>query len=221
MNKFNRYQICATLCIAIFIVSFSICVLSRDRHGYRISIDNYYDTIGDSDYASGELTKGQLKLCYDILADEVTSFKGSDYSVPGYSISAVNIDRLRAVNKVCRAAWMIAVISFVAFIYSFILLSKRRLYMPLAYGSAFAAFLTSLMALIILISKNPLLKGIKNMILFKNYSYFVEGDIVRRLIPPSLARVLGIEFLIIELIVIMVFVFLNYLVKRSGRPHEF
>ena len=221
MNRFNGYQICATFSIAIFIVSFSICILSLDRHGYRISVDNYYKTLSDTDYASGELTKGQLKLCYDILADKVTGFRSQDYQIPGYEVSAVNTDRLKALNKACRAAWMIAVISFVTFVYCFILLSKRRLYMPLAYGSAFATLLTSLGALMILLSKNTLLRGIRNMILYKNYSYFVEGDIVRRIITPDFARILAIEFLVIDLVVILVFVIVNLLVKLSGKPHKF
>lgn len=221
MNTFNRYQLCATISIAIFIVSFSICVLSRDRRAYRISVDNYFESLSDSEYVSMGLKREQLVLCYDILADEVTSFKGSGYEVPGFVISAENIDRLKRINTACRAAWMTAVISFVAFIYCFILLSRRRLYMPLAYGSAFATLITSILALVVLLSKNPLLKGIKNMILYRNYSYFVEGDIVRSLFVPNFARILIAEFLIIECIVIMVFVIANYLIKRSGRPHEF
>ena len=221
MNRFNKYQIWATFCIAVFIISFSVGVLSRDRHGYRLCIDKYYNAIIDTDYAQGELTKGQLKLCYDLLADKVTSFSKHDYQLPGYAVSAENVTRLKAINRVVRASWMIAVISFVGFVYCFLLLSRRRLYMPLAYGSALAALLTSVGALIMLLSHNSLLRGIRNMILYRNYGYFVDGDIVRRLLVPDLARVLGIEFLIIDFIVIMIFVLLNQLIKRSGRPHEF
>lgn len=221
MNRFNKYQICATLCIAIFIVSFSIGVLSRDRKVYRIALDNYYVDIEEEEYANGELTKHQMKLCYDIIADKTTSMKSGSYDIPGYSISAVNIDRLKSINTAVRAARMIAILSFVGFVYCFILLSRRRMYMPLAYGSAFATLLTSLGALVILLAKKGLLKGIRDMILYNNYSYFVEGDIVRRLLIPDFARMIGIEFLMIDLFVILVFAVANYMIKRSGRPHEF
>lgn len=221
MNRFNKYQICATLCIAIFIVSFSIGVLSRDRKVYRIALDNYYEDIEEDEYASGELTKHQMKLCYDIIADKTTSMKSANYDIPGYSISAVNIDRLKSVNTAVRAARMIAMLSFVGFVYCFILLSRRRMYMPLAYGSAFATLLTSLLALTILLAKKGLLKGIRDMLLYNNYGYFVEGDIVRRLLIPDFARMIGIEFLMIDIFVILVFALLNYMIKRSGRPHEF
>lgn len=221
MKRLNRYQLCATLCIAIFIISVSVCILSRDRKAYRYSLDKYYDRLSETEKTELGLTKDEMISCYDELADDVTSFFEKSYQQKEHEIAAVNVDRLTAINKYVRGAWLIAIFSAVGFVYCFIVLSRRRLYMPLAYGTAVSAFFTSLLAFFYMLSKRALIKGVRKMILYKNYDYFVSGDIVRKIIPPSFARALLGKFLMIEATVMLLFFIAHLIVVRSGRPHKF
>ena len=221
MKRLNRYQIFATLFIAIFIVSVSVCILSRDRKTYRYSVNKYFDSMSSEEKQSLKLDREEMTDCYNELADKVTSFFKKDYQLSEHDISAVNVDRLSAINRYIRGAWLIAVFSAIGFVYCFIVLSRRRLYMPLAYGTAVAALLTSLMTLRYMLSKRALIKGVRRMILYGKYDYFVSGDIVRMLIPPGFARALLVRFFMIEATVILIFLLVHWIIIRSGRPHKF
>lgn len=218
MDKYKKYQLIASICVALFIVNFSICILAMNRSVYKVCADNY-------DFAPNEgaaaITGFEARLNYEQLADDFTSFFKSDYSLPGYEILGANTERLNALKTYYRWAWIISILSFAGAVYSFIILSKRRYYMPLLYGGVLSALMTSVNAFILLKSDNEVCRGIRNMVLNSDYSYFKDGDIITRLMPDDFAMWMALAYLLIVFLLILVMVLIRLFIIYCGRPHKF
>ena len=210
MDKYKKYQIIASICVMLFIVNFALCLLVMNRSVYKkCVVDNE------------NITSFEAELNYEQLADEFSSFFNSNYELPGYEISSENVDRLNDMKVYYRWAWVISILTFIGAVYSFIILSKRRYYMPLLYGGVLAAFLTSLNAFIVLSSDKPVLEGIRNMIFREDYSYFAEGDVLLKLLPPDFARLLALTYILLVMILVFAMVIIRWLIIYCGRPHKF
>lgn len=194
----------------LFIVSFALCLLVMNRSVYRRCAED-----------NENITRFEAELNYEQLADDFAAFFKSDYELPGYEILDVNKNRLNDMKAYYRLAWVISILTFAGAVYSFVILSKRRYYMPLLYGGVLAAFLTSLNALILLKSDRPIPEGIRNMILRSDYGYFAEGDILTKLLPFDFARNMALAYILLVFVLILVMVFLRLFIIYCGRPHKF
>lgn len=188
MDKYRKYEITAAVCVAIFIVSFSLVLLVSNRSVYSLCYDKYYeelteiygDNIGDKALAPLE-----AKENYEQIADGFSSFFKSDYSGVSYKLSDRNVKLLGRLKGYYRFAWIASIMSFAGAIYSFIILSKRRNYMPLLTGGLAASFLTVFNAFVIGMSKGSTLSGVKNMVMYGDYSYFPDADVIVWCMPPK------------------------------------
>lgn len=218
MDKYKKYQFIASICVAMFIVSFALCILVMNRSVYNKCAENYKFKDENSDVVLSEF---EAKLGYEQLADDFTSFFKGGYSIEGYDILGANVERLNTLKSYYRWAWVISILSFGGAVYSFIILSKRRYYAPLLYGGLLAAFLTSTNAFFVLKSDKNVLQGIRNMIFSEDYSYFITGDIVTRILPPEFARFLSLTYILIVFILILVMVLIRRFIIYCGGPHKF
>lgn len=218
MDKYKKYQFIATICVALFIVNFSICLLVMNRSVYNKCTEDYEFVSDDGNPA---ITVFEARLNYEQLADDFTSFFKSDYSLPGYEILGANIERLNDIKTYYRWAWVISILSFAGAVYSFIILSKRRYYMPLLYGGVLSALMTSVNAFILLKSDNEVFRGIRNMVLNADYGYFKTGDIITKLIPDGFAGWMALTYLLIVFLMILAMVLIRLFIIYCGRPHKF
>lgn len=229
MDKYKKYQYTATFGVAFFIVSFALCLLVMNRSVFERCVKDYEARfpVGSENLQSHSpdavvmMSAFEMQLVYEQVADSFSSFWGRTYPVVGYEISSQNVDRLNRLKGYYRLAWIVAVISFFGAVYSFVILSKRREYMPFLYGGVLAALLTSLNALLIMSSKGGLLSGIRGMILHEDYSYFADGDILQTILLPELARNLALLYILFVFVLILIMVFIRFIIIFSGRPHKF
>lgn len=239
MKSYLKHQIIASICVAIFIICTALIILvlgvnrviyERCVAGYeaeavipeRMDSETINTNVDGEGNANGAIMTGvEAKLYYNQLSKEFASFFSSKYSLPGYDIASGNVDRLNRLKVFYRLAWVLAVVSLIVFLKNFVVLSNRRLYMPFCYGGALAALLTSVNALFIMCSHNTMIKDIRNMILRQDYRYFIEGDILKTLLPPEFARGLAIGYIFLVLFLILLMILIRWLIIFSGRPHKF
>ncbi len=224
MKKYNKYQIIATICIALFIISFSLCILAMDRHVYGWCYEDYVDTLHETygeEIGDKALSKFEAEQNYNQLADGFTKFFGSDYPDTSYDITKENIEKLNKLKGYYRLAWIVVVLSIVGMVYSFRELSRVRMYMPLLYGGILASFLTVLNAVIIMLSGSDTLTGVRNMVMHGDYSYFSDMDLIRWILPPDYGMALAFAYLCIVFILIILAVLIRAIIIFCGRPHKF
>ena len=228
MDKYKKYECMASVCVAVFILSAALCILVMNRNVFTLCLhnaDGMYATVTDardSDAADGvAMSEFEIQMNYQQLADDFSSFWGKDYEISGYEITTANKDRLNDLKRYYRLAWIFAIISFAGAVYCFIILSKRRLYMPFLYGGVLAALITSIQAVIFMVSDAPVKSGIRRMILQEDYSYFSEGDILRSLFPPEFARYQAFAYLLIVFGLILLMALIRGIIIFRGRPHRF
>lgn len=227
MDRYKLYRISASFFVAFFIVNFAVLVLSRLDFIHEKSYKAYYQAMITEEEGTKEKQEGILLspfeagLNYQKLSDEFNSFFGSDFAFEGYDISKDNVKALKELKTHYRWAYFFSIVSFVAMIYCFGYLHKRRQYMPLLYGGAIATFFTVINFVRICFAKEGVLLGIKNMIFHRRYDYFGDGDIMRSLLPPEYAMYLGIAYLAIVAILVLIFAIIKAVIIYCGRPHKF
>lgn len=217
MNQeyYRRLQWIASLCIAVFIVHFALCMLVMNRSVYKHTKADYAQT------GTVAISKAEAELYYEQVADSFSSFFKGDYEIAGYSLTETNKKQLNTLKGYYRLAWIVSIVSFGCGAYCIGKLWRRRETMPLLYGSAGGALLTSIFALRIVLSDKPVLGGIRNMIFRGDYSFFSEGDLLRDILPAAFARNLAFYYLGIVTIEILCFVLLRMVIRFSGRPHKY
>ena len=217
MNKYKKYEFLATICVMAFILSMALVVLTKNKSIYTFTLN--HSSVSRTEVSG--MSDFELKVGYEQLADDFSSFWKKGYEVSGYTIAKVNVAKLNALKAYYRAAYVFAIISFITGVYCFIVLSKCRLYKPFLYGSALAVFVTSLEALIIMRSDRPVLLGIRNMVLKEDYSYFADGDVLKTLLLPEYARFLALSYIALVFIMILIMVLIRGFIIFRGRPHRF
>ncbi|MBE5943609.1 MAG: hypothetical protein E7258_01685 [Lachnospiraceae bacterium] len=221
MNRYTLYQVLASLCVAAFIVSAALIILSKNRSIYVRCYDNYIDTLEEQGQGDNVLSSFEAQLNYEHMAEGFSTFFGGDIEFSGYPISKNNVEKLNQLKFYYRLAWIVVVISFIGGIKCFYELSKRRLYKPLLYGGLLSAFFTVIQVFVIFMSKEGTLFGLKNMILKGDYNFFAEGDILIGMLPPDFARILLLAYILIVFILILAMVLVRWFIQYCGRPHRF
>ncbi len=217
MNQdyYRRFQWIASVCVALFIVHFALCMLAMNRSVYKYTGADYAQT------GTATISKAEADLYYEQVADSFSSFFKGDYEIAGYSLTQENVEKLNTLKGYYRFAWIVSIVSFCGGIYCFCKLWNRRETMPLLYGSAGGALLTSLLLLRIVMSGKPIFAGIRDMIFRGDYGFFAEGDLLRDILPEAFARNLALCYLGIVAIEILCFVLLRAAIRFSARPHKY
>ncbi len=224
MDKYKKNEIIATVCVAFFIINFSLCLLVANRSVYGMCYDKYYKSIvsvyGDN-IEDKALAPDTAKKNYESIADSFSAFFKSDYSLEEYKLSGKNIKMLGRLKGYYRFAWIMSVICLAGAVKSFTLLAKRRNYMPLLYGGLMASALTVLNAFIIGISGNRTLSGIRNMVMHGDYSFFPDADAIVWGLPPKFGMSLALLYLGIVFGMILLAALIRSFIMFLGRPHRF
>lgn len=225
MNNYRLHQIIATVSVAIFILCTSLCILVQNRSIYEKTNNEYRKLTEQTEAVQEEedftVTQFESEVNYNQIADEFSAFFGNDYKLIGYEISHTNVERLKELKNYYRWAWVFAMASFIAGIRSFIVLSKRRLYMPLVYGGMGAAFMTTLFTVIMACSENGMGGYIRRMVFERDYSYFSGQDALVKFLPPEFANRLLIAYIVIVLLLILAMLLIRGIIIYCGRPHRF
>lgn len=138
-----------------------------------------------------------------------------------YKLSDRNVKLLGRLKGYYRFAWIASIMSFAGAIYSFIILSKRRNYMPLLTGGLAASFLTVFNAFVIGMLKGSTLSGVKNMVMYGDYSYFPDADVIVWCMPPKFGMGLALLYLGIVFGMILFAALIRSIIVFLGRPHKF
>ncbi len=226
MDRYKTYRILASFFVAFFIINFAVLILSRCDFIHERSYEAYYNRqiqrTTEAEKREGILLSPfEAGLNYEKISKQFNAFFGNDFSFQGYDISKDNVTALREIKTYYRWAYFFSIISFVGMIYCFAFLHKRRQYMPLLYGGALATFFTVINFVRICFARDGVLLGIKNMIFYKRYDFFGDGDIMRSLFSPEFAMCLGIGYLVIVASLILLFAIIKAVIIYCGRPHRF
>ena len=73
----------------------------------------------------------------------------------------------------------------------------------------------------LLLSKKEVFKGLREMIFKKDYSYFVKGDLVLKVIGGNYAAYMFIGYIVFFIIILLFMLFLKWFIAFLGRPHKF
>lgn len=226
MNRYTKNQIVATFAVAFFILSVSLCVTVRDKRLYIKCYNTYIESvekeqINGSDNTGDKFSLVEAELYHNNLRDDFKSLFKNKYDLINYELLRSNTEKLNHLKTYYRIAWIVALVSLITGSYAFYNLSKRRLYMPFLYGGILAAFLSSINAIRFFICRGGTLFALKNMILHRDYSYFDEGDVLLKLIPPEYAMYMARYYLFQVFLWIIIMVLVRRIIVNMGKPHKF
>lgn len=221
MDRYIKYQIIASICIALFVISTAVQILAHDNKIYNKCYEKYYEENQSTEEGMPVKSPAEVALYYEQLSDSFTDFFGKDYEISGYELTKDNKDNLNELKSYYRVSCLVALVSLVAGAYCIWFISRRRMYMPFVYGGVLAAFITSVNFLVLMLSDNKVISAVRNMILKKDYGYFVEGDVLLSLFPPEYARWLAIAYVAFTVVLILLMVMLRQFIVYLGRPHKF
>ena len=137
------------------------------------------------------------------------------------NLSGENTDRISSLKSYYDRAVVFAVISVAAFLFFFIKAAKRKRYQSFLYGALGGIFLTLLNMIRFFVSGNPVIKGVRDMVIHKDYSFFDSGDGFTDILPPNLALNTALFYIMAVLALAGVFVLIRLIIRFINRPHRF
>jgi hypothetical protein len=240
-KRYRMYQGIASLCVALFIVNMAFCLMCTDKYIFKTTYagwiasdsdeaadgetgsesDGAVDNVTDyTDYT--RLSQFQAELIFQELSDEFLTFFGGRPELTGYELNTDNARRLNTLKWSFRRSVFVVALSAICCIYCYIeTLHRRRDLSPLLYGSVLAAFFVALRVFFIVLARHGVKAGIRAMILHRDYSYFSQGDILERILPPDYARFMGLVYLFWVVVLILVVLLVRRMIIFVGRPHRY
>lgn len=235
MERYRKISFIASLCVALFIINFAFCILCMNKAVYERCFENYVADVNveedltldvstatdtDADY-SVRLEDFERKANFEKLSEDFKAFFKGKYELIGYELDEHNVDRLNHIKWFYRLAWLVSIATLAGMVHSFVILSKRRMFMPFIYGGVLAAFFTSVNALVFMKSDKEFYAAARDMVFRKNYSYFSDKDILLQILPPDYARWMAISYLLFVAVLIILMIFIRWFILFCGRPHKF
>jgi hypothetical protein len=106
-EEYRKFQWLASVCIAVFILSFAVCLLAFNRSVYRLSSTDYRNGV------TVEISKAEAELYYGQIADSYCRFFTGKYRIAGYELSDENVHQLNRLKVLpvrmdfihCIAGW--------------------------------------------------------------------------------------------------------------------
>lgn len=217
MNQYTKHQVIASICVALFIVNFAFIMMAHNRSTFRKCSEGMSVTDDQRIEHSGL----EAQICFEELADSYCNFFKGDYEVVGHKVSEDNIDLLKRYQWYYRMAWIIVVLSVIYAIRSFVVLSTRRLYMPLLYGGAGAIALTLLHVLRIATSGKELYTYVRDMVFHKDYSCFVKDGVFGWMIPENYGPWIFATYILYVVGLCAFMALVRAIIIFKGRPHKY
>ena len=235
MERYRKISFIASLCVALFIINFAFCILCMNKAVYERCFENYVADVNveedltldvstatdtDADY-SVRLEDFERKANFEKLSEDFKAFFKGKYELIGYELDEHNVDRLNHIKWFYRLAWLVSIATLAGMVHSFVILSKRRMFMPFIYGGVLAAFFTSVNALVFMKSDKEFYVAARDMVFRQNYSYFSDKDILLQILPPAYARWMAIAYLLFVAVLIILMILIRWFILFCGRPHKF
>ena len=220
MEKFKKYQVLASLFVALFVVNFSFVLTCMNKRVFN-SIEYSYQPSKEDELNGYELSDFQAEIIYSQLVDGFTSFFDDGYEIAGYKLSQPNTDKLNQLKGYYRLAYFISIACVIGIFVCFSFLSRRRELKPIAYGSALAFFLLAVSVLFVFLSKKGTALAVKNMILKKDYSFFSREDVLGVLFTGNYALYMLFCQVVTALILVLIINAVRAMIIYMGRPHKF
>ena len=104
-EEYRKFQWLASVCIAVFILSFAVCLLAFNRSVYRLSSTDYRNGV------TVEISKAEAELYYGQIADSYCRFFTGKYRIAGYELSDENVHQLNRLKGYYRFAWILSIAS--------------------------------------------------------------------------------------------------------------
>ena len=104
-EEYRKFQWLASVCIAVFILSFAVCLLAFNRSVYRLSSTDYRNGV------TVEISKAEAELYYGQIADSYCRFFTGKYRIAGYELSDENVHQLNRLKGYYRFAWILTIAS--------------------------------------------------------------------------------------------------------------
>ena len=238
MERYRKISYLATICVALFIISFAFCILCMNKTVYERCFESFAagNEVGDeeknqtviAETATGtdavyeiRLEDFEKKANFEKLSDDFKAFFKGKYELVGYELDEHNVDRLNHIKWFYRLAWLVSIATLAGMVHSFWILSKRRMFMPFIYGGVLAAFFTSVNAFVFVKSDREFFSAARDMVFRQNYRYFSDKDILLQILPPSYARWMAIAYLLFVAVLIILMILIRWFILFCGRPHKF
>lgn len=220
MDRYRKISFWATVCVALFIINFAFCILCMNKTVYEKCFES---SVAKESSDSGDVIMEDFekKANFEKLSDDFKKFFKGKYELIGYELDKHNLDRLNHIKWFYRLAWIVSIATLYGMVHCFIILSKRRMFMPFVYGGVFAAFLTSLNALIFMRSGREFFSAARDMVFRENYRYFSDGDVLLSILPPAYARWMAVSYILFVGVLIILMIFIRWFILFMGRPHKF
>lgn len=217
--KNRMYQIFASICVAVFIVNMAFCLMCGNKFVYnRIYMQQGVENKTEDTEAISDF---QARIIFSQLSDDFITFFKDEYNITGYEITKDNVRKLNAMKSYYRKAVLMVILSIAGFVYCYVELSKRRELAPLAYGSALALFLLALRTFFIVTSKKGVKHAVRLMLLKRDYSYFVDGDVLSELFPPDYARYMALLYVAYVIALIFIVLLIKRIIVWAGKPYKY
>ena len=216
MSKvYSRIQAACVISIALFILSFALCVTVWNN---RVLVKSF--TL-DADEAGSGLTPFEKQLVYTQLMDSFVDSGSDSFDIAGYELSESNREVLNSFKKFyVRAEW-ISLVSGVLTVIFMHKLRKRRMFDAFVIGGCLAGACTAFKALLLMVLKTERALSFKAAFFHDEYDFLKGDDVLKSLFPSGFfGRVAGFYVLYIVLLALF-FVGVKWFIYFLGRPHKF
>lgn len=225
MAKYRFFQVIMALSLVILIISSAVMCSFMVR---KISQGNYRPqksgkiTSVMNNGQTEELTDLDAWVEYSIISDGLDGSGDEDFRAGNIYLSTENEIRLDQLKDIKSKASNGVFISLVILIACFVVIKRRRLYECVVWGGAAGVIIGLISFLMMLLSKNGILYGMKKLIFDGDSTVLFPGhDVLPDIIPSGL----GLKVLCVYLGTILVGLVITIVVRvvsyKKSRPHKF
>ena len=208
-------QAACVISLAVFILSFALCILVWNNRVLVKSFDS------DTEGSGAGLTAFEKQLVYTQLMDSFVNSKETGYKIAGYELSKSNTRVLDDFKKTYVKAEWISLISGVLSVLFMLKLRKRRMFDALVIGGCLAGACTALNALLLMVLNTEKASSFKAAFFHGEYNFLKGEDVLKTLFPADFfGRMAGLYVLYVVLLA-LTFVFIKWFIGFLGRPHKF
>ena len=225
MAKYRFFQVVMALSLVILIISSAVMSSFMVRKVSQVNYKPYKDVKITSVMNTGqteELSDLDAWVEYSIISDGLDGTENDDYRKGNIYLSTENEIRLDQLRDIKSKASNGVFISIVILIACFVVIRRRRLYECVVWGGAAGVITGIISFLMMLLSKNGILYGMKKLIFDGNPTVLFPGhDVLPDIIPSGL----GVNVLCVYMGTIFVGLAVTIIVRvisyKKSRPHKF
>ncbi len=225
MIKYKIFQVIMAVSVVMLIISTAIVLMFAVRNVPQ----EKYSSIGEEepsvtmvDGSVQKLTDFEAWLAYSVISDGFDSGNKAGFQNGEIALSEDNVNKLEILNGIKTQAGNGMFFSIVVLVICFLVVKKRRLYECIVWGGTAGLIIGAAGIIMMMLSGNGVLFGIKKMVFNNDYTIFFSGeDAFAQIIPYGTALKMFAMYAGTILAGFLVTILIRLVCLKKSKPHKF